>query len=104
MHIHLELLCGNPFGRPVLTNEQIFHKYKGSGWLVGWLDTMTLSASLLVLLLGPMLVRFFRITGQILARKRDNLGEQISTNAHNRHCTQDMQKIWPEMLPTDPEE
>ena len=55
-------------------------------WLVGWLVTMALGASWLVLPLGPILVRFFRITGQNLARKMENLGAQISTNAHNRHC------------------
>ena len=39
------------------------------------------------LLLGPILVRYLRITGQILVRKMDYFGEQISLNAHNRHCT-----------------
>ena len=38
------------------------------------------------LLLGPILVRYLRITGQILVRKMDYFGEQISLNAHNRHC------------------
>ena len=40
------------------------------------------------LLLGPILVRYLRITGQILVRKMDYFGEQISLNAHNRHCTE----------------
>ena len=59
-------------------------------WLVGWLVTMALGASLLALPSGPILVRFFRIIGQNLAQKMDNLGEQISTNAHNHHCCCDV--------------